>query len=165
MSGKPIRPQNQITFGGVNTNQNEIASKKVVNENGTTRYVINFKNGTTVKYPAQAAKNNSVISEGRKFQRIYGAEIIVNKDTKIKDFTMVNLDGCRNCTVYTSQNSVPDTVYIGNDYWNSGKKSTGNKVIQGEDDTTIMRRYELDMDNIEIEGAGTHIEGQENNPL
>lgn len=165
MGDQTIRPQNQITFGGVKTNQNDIASKRVVKENGATRFVIDFKNGTTVKYPAQAAKNHSEIADGSKFERIAYAEITTNKDGKNNgDDIVFRLDGCKNCTVDTSQNNLPELVIAGSDD-KYNKKSSGNKFIQGEDDRTLYHPEDIHAESVEIRGAGTHIEGQENNPL
>lgn len=58
-------PVKIITFGGAKLNQNEVASKTTENKNGKTYYVVNFKTGATVKYPAQAKRNNAKIDVGR----------------------------------------------------------------------------------------------------
>ena len=51
----PIKPQNFITFGGVRVNLNEVASKST-DLNGN--FIINFKNGTTIRYKDQTQIGN-----------------------------------------------------------------------------------------------------------
>lgn len=156
MSGETIKPQNQITFGGVRVNQNDIKSKKVVKENGATRFVIDFKNGVKVKYPEQSAKKNSIIGEDdhdynilRSFKRIDNAEITISPESA-NIFTLI---GCRGCTVDTSVNKFFDTVCIEDD---ENIKSSGNRVIQDGQDSTFKVSTDESLD-----GAGTFIEGQE----
>lgn len=60
--GEPVKI---ITFGGAKFNANEVASKNTVQKDGKTYYVVNFKTGAKIQYPAQAAKNNAAIDVGR----------------------------------------------------------------------------------------------------
>lgn len=50
-----------ITFGNAKLNSSDIRSKKTVEQNGETYYVVNFKNGAQVKYPKQSPDNNACI--------------------------------------------------------------------------------------------------------
>lgn len=57
-------PVKIITFGGAKFDQNQVASTTTVNKNGKTYYVVNFKTGAKVQYPAQAKTNNARIDVG-----------------------------------------------------------------------------------------------------
>ncbi len=174
MTDKTIRPQNQINFGGVQLNKNDIVSKRKVKENGATRYIVNMANGTTIKYPHQAAKNKSSIiapdpkcggydsiSANTDINRLYGVEFTGNPDRT----DIVNLNGCKNSTVDVSNSrpnsaipgvhDVGDRVLINDD---GRYKSSGNKIVQDYDDKTMLSKKDK---SFTIEGKGTHIEGQE----
>lgn len=58
-------PVKIITFGGAKFDANQVASKTTVNKGGKTYYVVNFKTGAKVQYPAQAQKNEARIDVGR----------------------------------------------------------------------------------------------------
>lgn len=175
MTNKTIRPQDHVYFGGVQLNKNDIVSKRKVKENGATRYIVNMANGTTIKYPHQAAKNKSSIiapdpnggrfdsiSANTDINRLYGAEFTGNPDKA----DIVNLNGCRNCTVDVS-NSRPKSAKTGdfdsgdhvsiNNEWRF--KSSGNKIVQDKNDSTLLSNKKGEY--FAIEGKGTHIEGQE----
>lgn len=175
MTNKTIRPQDHVNFGGVQLNKNDIVSKRKVKENGATRYIVNMANGTTIKYPHQAAKNKSSIiapdpnggrfdsiSANTDINRLYGVEFTGNPDRP----DIVNLNGCRNSTVDVS-NSRPRSAKPGvfdsgdhvsiNDEWRY--KSSGNKIVQDNNDITLLSNKKGEC--IAIEGKGTHIEGQE----
>ncbi len=174
MTDKTIRPQNHVNFGGVQLNKNDIVSKRKVKENGATRYIVNMANGTTIKYPHQAAKNKSSImapdpncgesylgTANTDINRLYGAEFTGNPDRT----DIVNLRGCRNCTVDVS-NSRPKSAKSGICEYadgviidDAGKyKSSGNKIVQDSYDETLLSK---DHKLLTIKGKGTHIEGQE----
>lgn len=174
MTDKTIRPQNHVNFGGVQLNKNDIVSKRKVKENGATRYIVNMANGTTIKYPHQAAKNKSSImapdpncgeydsvSANTDINRLYGAEFTGNPDRS----DIVNLRGCRNCTVDVSNSrpqSAKSEVFDCGDgviIVDAGKyKSSGNKIVQDRNDETMLSK---DHGLLTIKGKGTHIEGQE----
>ena len=173
MTDKTIRPQNQINFGGVQLNKNDIVSKRKVKENGATRYIVNMANGTTIKYPHQAAKNKSSIMAPdprcgdfdsgyveTSINRLYGVEFTGNPDRA----DVVRLNGCRNSTVDISNSrscsaggfyDVGDRVLINDD---GRYKSSGNKIVQDYGDKTMLSKKDK---SFTIEGKGTHIEGQE----
>lgn len=60
--GEPVKI---ITFGGAKFDSNQVASQSTVKKNGTTYYVVNFKTGAKIQYPAQEDKNNAAIDIGR----------------------------------------------------------------------------------------------------
>lgn len=162
-----IRPQKPVTFGDVKLNENEIESKNTVKENGATRYVVNFKNGSTIKYPQQAKRNNAEINSEHylgvgdtesyvvqtDINRLFGAEF-----TGGNHIDLVHLNGCNNCKVDVSDdgsiNDLGDTVYIYDDY-KSKYKSKNNTIKQDRYDTTNIF---ADKDIITVKGEGTHIE-------
>ena len=59
--GDPVKI---ITFGGAKFDANQVASQSTVQKDGKTYYVINFKSGASVQYPAQAKNNNATIDVG-----------------------------------------------------------------------------------------------------
>lgn len=58
-------PVKIITFGGAKFDANQVASQSTTKKNGETYYVVNFKSGAKVQYPAQAEKNDARIDVGR----------------------------------------------------------------------------------------------------
>lgn len=156
-----ITPKQPITFGGVKLNANEIASKEVVKENGATRFVINFKNGSTIKYPQQAPKNNSSIYFGTEgfeqrmtINRLYGAEYSGSDGNTNQTYDFVNANGCANCIFDISNDGQHDRVILDD---SGNMKSQNNKVKMDECDTTNIA-YK---DWMSVEGEGTHVEGNE----
>lgn len=58
-------PVKIITFGGAKFDANQVASQSTTEKNGKTYYVVNFKSGAKVQYPAQAERNEARIDIGR----------------------------------------------------------------------------------------------------
>lgn len=58
-------PVKIMTFGGAKFDKNQVESSNTVKKNGRTYYVVNFKTGAQVQYPAQAKDNNASIDIGR----------------------------------------------------------------------------------------------------
>lgn len=152
-----INPQNQINFGGVQVNQNEIASKKVVKENGATRYIINFKNGTTIKYPAQKKTNESRIKTNQReffsstsLSNLAYGEITGNPNDK----DLIIMHGCNSCKIDLSNDNNADTVSLWDKVGHKGS-SKNNQIKMGKEDEA-----ELNDKNTLVKGEGLHIEGQ-----
>lgn len=173
---KTITPQKPITYGGVKLNENEVQSKKVVKENGATRFVISFKNGSTVKYPQQAKHNNAEITSsnytetksGRELianteiSRLFGAEFTGTQYSPHRDgnypLDSVSLNGCTNCKVDVSndvnKNEIGDRVFVFDDH-EYGFKAKNNVIKQDKYDETDIITSNKDLT---IVGEGTHIE-------
>ncbi len=164
MTDRIINPQNQINFGGVRVNQNEIASKKVVKENGATRYIINFKNGTTIKYPAQKKTNNTTIQfnpsqkptqKNIKYMEVtnlaYG-EITGSPNEQDN----INMWDCKSCKIDLSNDNNKDRVTLLDDVDIHKRPSQNNQIKMGKEDET-----DISYDHILVKGEGLHKEGQE----
>lgn len=168
-----INPQNQINFGGVRVNQNEIASKKVVKENGATRYIINFKNGTTIKYPAQAKKNEAKVSAYNESGPItHVNNLAYGKITgNTKDQDIIFMSGCKSCEVDVANDNLTDYVTLENSKRFKetslfsqlmGNPSFEEEVIPSKNNKIKQDKNDLtEIGQLEISGEGVHIEGQE----
>ena len=77
-------PVNIMTFGNAKMDANRVASKRTVQQNGETYYVVNFKNGAQIKYPKQDPGNNSRIDlgygEAKAYASDYSPQYRNNKD-------------------------------------------------------------------------------------
>ncbi len=132
-------------FGGVTIRNEFVANKKVIQENGSTRYVVNFTSGAIAKYPAQSAKNNaqiehfpieSNVDKNNKtahtdVYRIWGLEFTGVKGKE--DY--VHLAGCRNSKIDIADNGTKDVVQIDDNKYN-GKTflSKGNSITKDKKD-------------------------------
>lgn len=168
---KEITPKDPFLFGGVKVNRNEVASTRTVKENGKTQFIVNFKNGSTIKYPHQPIKQGAHIENGKytpsgpgrifrepdvqevNITNIYGAKFMgSNKRDQI------SLNGCNNCTIDVSNDKTTDEVVIKD----SSFKSQHNTIKQGSYDCTFIHTKGRDYDTgIIVSGEGTHKEGNE----
>ena len=171
-----INPQNHINFGGVRVNQNEIASKKVVKENGATRFIINFKNGTTIKYPAQAKKNEASVKASFDSK-------LDNADTQVyhlaygkitgnpQKHDTIWMSGCKSCEVDVANDNNDDYVslesterYEDPSLFSQIMGETGPVVITTHSKNNNIKMGKEDVTRYEdtcVTGEGVHIEGQE----
>lgn len=165
-------PVKIIKIGGVKVDANSITSTKTVNENGATRFVISFKDGSTVKYPAQAAKNNSAIElEDTRFgecmedyrmsiNRIFGLEY-----TGTKGVDHVTLNGCRSCTVdVVNGNSGYEGDFVKiQDF----QRTLRSPILKSGNNEVKMDKQDIVCDNEKwvINGEGIHHEGDSSDKL
>lgn len=174
-----INQQNQIIFGGVRVNPSEIDSKKVVKENGATRYIINFYNGITVKYPAQKKTNNSVIEAGlKRYQtdtddyqnQLWIENLAYGEITGDKTYEDdISLEGCKNCKVDVSNDDSnhDDVTFMNNvDFHDSSliRRSENNQAKLGQKGHLSIYHntghYLSEVDGCYVEGKGLYKEGR-----
>lgn len=168
---RTINPNNPIKFGGVQVNQNEVASKRTVKENGKTLFIINFKNGSTIKYPQQQVNQGAHIENGdyinsgagrifreQNVQEVNITSIFNAKFTGSNKRDQINLNGCRNCTIDVSNDQTTDEIRI-RDF---SFKSKHNTIKQGSQDRTLIHTEGRDYNTgVEVIGKGIHREGNE----
>ncbi len=128
---EPMKP---IIYGGVEVNQNDIASKKIVKKNGETKYIINLKNGVSINYPAQPKENNARIDTS-----VWTAEVWNLNNGQItgnpKEADSIGLYDCKNCNVDVADGHI-DSVRFSN---SDGKAQ--NKITMDENEA--FRKYDF----------------------
>ncbi len=138
------RPVLLAKFGGVTINENDVQNKKVINTNGTTRYIINFNDGTTVEYPEQNERNNSTIfwehvdKSTRSEQPVY-TNMAYAKITGSKNMDLFNLYGCNSCFIDVSNDTHGDLVILRD---SANRNTQNNKVKMDKYDATYLKNYE-----------------------
>lgn len=148
-------PMNIQTFGRAKVNMNDVKSTEVVKDSKTGKqtFLINFKNGTKVQYPAQATKNLSAIrivnDDTIAINRFYGLEF-TGSETQNNN---VLLEGSQNCKIDVSA-PTHDTVTILDDK-DTGKtyKSDNNTVI-GKCDQVFDNYEKVDIGKFSVHHEG-----------
>lgn len=156
-----MSPVKIITVGGAKLNANDVASSRKETKNGKTNYVINFKDGATVRYPAQSVESNARInvsshgnSPAYRISAFCGLEF--SGTQKPED---IDLYGCQNCTVDVKDTDTScDTVYI----YSNPPLSGHNEVIMDETDETYFREDGITHG---YNGPGTYHEGDDESDL
>lgn len=144
---EPLKPINTTVFGGVKVDANRVAKFSKVKQNGATRFVIDFKNGTRIEYPQQKSGNESrirVFDTGNPSgnPRIDIENLAYGKIKGTDKNDDITLTGCRQSVVDVSGGGA-DSVLLRDDALcasdKNAKKSSNNKVIQDNNDETLLK--------------------------
>ncbi len=156
MEGPWTRAVNIITFGGAKVDANKVKTKGVVVDKTTGKkmYEITFTTGAKVKYPNQAAGNNSAINiltpdesladaDHIEINRFYGLEF-TGTDRK-ED---ISLNGSKNCTINVQDKNKlkkyehNDTIGKNDDSVNIAKSKYKNKYYKSSENSVVMDNFD-----------------------
>lgn len=158
---EPVKPKNNITFGGVRFNANDIAKKeKKFNEQGAIRYSVFLKNGISIEYPDQNKKNKSSVDvHGDQVTLIDNLAYGNVKGSPKKD--RIFLYGNVGTTVDVSGDNKHDLVSVNDEIIFAGDhKSERNKVVMDSKDSTIFEHRSRKNGNVVIGPKSVLVKGE-----